>query len=149
MKIEIRKAIESDLDEIILLCKDHADYEQSAYDSKGKKEQLRQHLFSDRPALFCIMAELDGAIVGYATYMKQFSTWDGEFYIYMDCLYLRESARSQGIGEQLVNFIKTDGAQLGCQLIQWQTPDFNIRAIKFYKRIGAVGKSKERFFLNI
>lgn len=45
--------------------------------------------------------------------------------------------------------IKEEAQKLGCAMIQWQTPEFNKRAIKFYKRIGAVGKSKERFFLNV
>jgi hypothetical protein len=34
-----------------------------------------------------------------------------------------------------------------CVNIQWQTPVFNKRAIKFYNRIGATGKDKVRFTL--
>ena len=77
------------------------------------------------------------------------SYWDAGEYIYMDCLFIKESARSLGIGEKLVRKIQKEGEALGCNLIQWQTPDFNVRAIKFYNRIGATSKSKERFFLNI
>ncbi|MBL4707385.1 MAG: hypothetical protein JKY48_02970 [Flavobacteriales bacterium] len=36
--------------------------------------------------------------------------------------------------------------QLGASLIQWQTPDFNVDAIRFYKRRGATSKLKGRFF---
>ena len=60
-----------------------------------------------------------------------------------------EAARGFGIGEKLVNRMKLETQKLGCDLIQWQTPDFNERAIKFYKRIGATSKSKERFYLNV
>ncbi len=81
--------------------------------------------------------------------MKQFSTWDAEHYIYMDCLFLNENWRGFSLGEKLVDIIKEEARKLGCSLIQWQTPDFNIRAIKFYNRIGATYKTKERFFLKL
>ena len=85
----------------------------------------------------------------YATYMRQYATWDACEYIYMDCLFIKEFARGYGLGEKLVNKIKQEGKKLRCDLIQWQTPDFNIRAMKFYRRIGSVSNSKERFFFPI
>jgi len=66
----------------------------------------------------------------------------------MDCLYMREEARSQGIGAVFMDRIKELSRDLGCHLIQWQTPDFNVRAIQFYKRIGGRALQKERFFLD-
>ena len=45
--------------------------------------------------------------------------------------------------------ILKEAQKLECVLIQWQTPDFNKRAMKFYNRIGAKSKNKERFFLTI
>ncbi|MEM1328049.1 MAG: GNAT family N-acetyltransferase [Bacteroidota bacterium] len=145
----IRFAEQKDLPEIIQLCALHAAYEQSDYNESGKAEALAQSLFSESPALFCLVVEEGSELIGYATYMPQYSTWDAKFYVYMDCLFMKEAARSKGIGQQLVERIQLEGVQLGCDLIQWQTPDFNHRAIKFYKRIGATAKSKERFFLAI
>ncbi|MFT5917067.1 MAG: hypothetical protein ACI81T_003581, partial [Bacteroidia bacterium] len=49
----------------------------------------------------------------------------------------------------LIRRIQSEAKKLNCSLIQWQTPDFNTRAMKFYKRIGASSKSKERFFLEV
>jgi GNAT superfamily N-acetyltransferase len=81
--------------------------------------------------------------------MKQFSTWDTDFYIYMDCLFLTEESRGYGIGEKMMNVIKLEAKKLNCSLIQWQTPNFNTRAIKFYNRIGGISKTKERYFLKV
>ena len=47
--------------------------------------------------------------------------------------------------EKVIEYSKTQD----CDLIQWQTPDFNEKAIEFYNRIGGKSKSKERFYLNI
>jgi GNAT superfamily N-acetyltransferase len=145
----IRFARKSDLPAVVNLCALHAAYEQSGYTENHKAERLSRHLFSDPPTLYCLVVEAERDLIGYATYMKQYSTWDAEFYIYMDCLFMTEAARGMGIGEKIVDRIKAEGARLNCEHIQWQTPDFNTRAIKFYRRIGATSKSKERFFLNI
>ncbi|REL24017.1 GNAT family N-acetyltransferase [Rhodohalobacter sp. SW132] len=143
----IRFAKETDLAEIVELCHQHALYEKSEYDKTGKQEKLKTHLFCDQPHFNCLVAEVHNEVVGYATYIKQFATWDADFYIYMDCLFLNEKSRGYGIGEQIMNRIKEESQKMGCNLIQWQTPDFNTGAIRFYKRIGATSKSKERFFL--
>jgi len=146
---EIRFAQPKDIEQIIALCEAHAQYEQAEYYKENKTEQLTKDLFSHDKKLYCLVVERNDRLIGYATYMKQYATWDAEEYIYMDCLFMDESARGLGLGEKLVHKIQEEGAKLGCNLIQWQTPDFNTRAIKFYKRIGANSKSKERFFLEI
>ena len=145
----IRFVKPSDLNELTLLCQAHAKYEQAPFSTQNKKESLEKHLFSQFPTLYCLVVELDSKLIGYATYMKQFSTWDAKFYLYMDCLFLNEESRGLGLGEVLMNRIKEEAVKLDCNLIQWQTPTFNLGAIKFYRRIGAEGKTKERFFWKI
>ena len=86
----IRPAEKVDLPELVHLCRLHAAYEESAYDSENKENKLKHHLFSEYPSLFCLVAEYETKVVGYITYMKQFSTWDADFYVYMDCLFLLE-----------------------------------------------------------
>ena len=145
----IRFAKKEDLNELVNLCEEHAQYEKVEYSSLNKKQLLEESIFSEIPSLFCLVVEVDKKLIGYATYMKQFSTWDAAYYIYMDCLFLKEGWRGFGLGEKLIEQIKIEGKGLECSLIQWQTPNFNTRAIKFYNRIGATSKTKERFFLTI
>jgi len=145
----IRFAKKEDINQIIDLCEAHAHYEKCDYLRDGKLEKLSNDLFSDIPKLFCLVVEKDTKLIGYATYMKQYSTWDANEYIYMDCLFVNEETRGFGLGAKLIRRIQEEGKKLGCNLIQWQTPDFNVRAIKFYKRIGATSKEKERFFLEM
>lgn len=142
----IRFIQEKEIDALLVLCAKHADYEKTNYDPKGKKEALTQALFTEKPDLYCLVAVLNEKIVGYATYTKQYSTWDARHYIYMDCLFLTEETRGQGIGKAMMERIKIEALHWGCQLIQWQTPDFNVDGMRFYNRLGAVSKSKERYF---
>lgn len=146
---QIRFAIESDLPQLIKLCEHHASFEESQYQSFGKEKSLINHLFIENPALYCVVVELNNQLLGYATYMRQFSTWDACFYLYMDCLFLLESSRGLGIGKEIMKHITKQAILLNCTQIQWQTPKFNQHAIKFYEQIGAASKTKERFFLQI
>lgn len=146
MDYTIRKALPEDMTEIINLCEEHAAYEQASYNRPGKAEKLSFHLFSKEPRLFCLIAEQNSSIAGYATYMFEFSTWDAAFYCHMDCLYLRPAYRGFGMGEALVHEIEKQAKLSGIDLIQWQTPVSNVRAIKFYHRIGATSKEKLRLY---
>lgn len=148
MNIEIRKAERTNVSEIISLCAAHAEYEKSEYSALGKAEKLESCLFDVNTRFFCYLAFSNNVIVGYATCMLEFSTWDAEYYMHMDCLYVKPDYRSMGIGEMFIKHIATKARELGCKVIQWQTPVWNSRAIKFYHRVGAVSKEKLRMYLN-
>jgi GNAT superfamily N-acetyltransferase len=147
--MEIRFAQKKDLPQIIALCKEHAEYEKAEYEPKNKFDLLSISIFGQNPVLSCLVVESENAIMGYATYTKQYSTWDASFYIYLDCLFLKEQTRGKGLGKVIMEKIKEYGKTQNCNSIQWQTPDFNERAIEFYNKIGGKSKSKERFYLNI
>lgn len=149
MDYNIRKATPSDIFEIINLCVAHAEYEKASYNSVGKAERLEKMLFCENPHLHCLIAESNKKIVGYATFSCECSTWNAAYYTHMDCLFLSESYRGFGIGEALVNEIIKHSIREEAHHIEWQTPIFNERSIKFYNRIGAISKEKIRFTLAI
>ncbi|BDD06495.1 GNAT family N-acetyltransferase [Aureibacter tunicatorum] len=145
-EIIIRKIRMNEVPDLISMCEAHADFEQATYINNDQEEILKECLFQLNPPLYCVVALREQSIMGYATYMKQFSTWDAEYYMYLDCLYLVEEARGLGYGRKIMEFIKSEALRLGCRQMQWQTPEFNDQAVRFYKGMGAVNKSKERFF---
>lgn len=144
----IRPVKNSDIDQVVELCAKHAKYENASYEKKGKASRLKKALFKTPPSLFCFVAEKDGQIIGYSTITKEFSTWDADYFLHMDCLYILEDSRGLGLGTMFINTIKKFCVQSACTHIQWQTPSDNIEAIKFYNNQGAIRKNKKRFFLN-
>ncbi len=142
----IRTAQKSDVTALVELCKKHADFEQALYSDTNKSVLLEEKLFDSQLGIQCLVVVKDGNLVGYTTYMKQFSTWDVDFYVYLDCLYLEPEIRGLGIGKELMYKVKTYATAEKCIGVQWQTPNFNTKAITFYKKIGAKSKAKERFF---
>lgn len=145
----IRKCEKDDLPSLVELCLKHSDYEQAIYNPTGKQELLAKAIFSDRQKLFCYVIESNGKIGGYFSYTFDFSTWDARTFLYLDCLYLEAEFRGFRIGEMVFHKLKVIAKQNDCVNIQWQTPVFNDRAIKFYNRIGGIGKDKTRFFIDI
>jgi GNAT superfamily N-acetyltransferase len=149
MEYSIRNCEPSDLYKLVVLCQKHAEFEKANFSPEGKEENLRKALFAENPKLYCLVVATNETIVGYVSYTFDYSTWDAADFMYMDCLFLEEEARSFGIGEVLIDKLKEIAAEKNCINIQWQTPQFNERAIKFYNRIGANGKDKVRFTLDL
>jgi ribosomal protein S18 acetylase RimI-like enzyme len=149
MEFIIRECEENDLPILVELCQKHSDYEQAIYNVTGKEELLKKAIFSDTQKLFCYIIESNRKLAGYFSFTFDFSTWDAKSFLYLDCLYLDPEFRGQNIGERVFDKLKEIAKHNDCINIQWQTPVFNERAIKFYNRIGGTGKDKKRFFINI
>jgi GNAT superfamily N-acetyltransferase len=149
MNERIRDVEPADIPALVRLCAEHAAYERCDYDPSGKAEMLSEHLFSRCPALFCLIVENErGEAAGYATFSREFSTWSASYFLHLDCLYLRPESRNRGLGRSLIRTVSRRALELGCRQIQWQTPNFNEGAIRFYRRLGAKEKAKLRFFLD-
>lgn len=149
LNYSIRPCQPADLTVLVQLCHQHARYEQAAYEGAGKEERLHQALFGEHPSLHCWIVEAVGQPAGYATFTFDYSTWDAGYFLHLDCLYLEPGYRGQGIGETLLRRLQQLAAEKGCVNVQWQTPDFNEGAIRFYKRMGGTGREKVRFILPV
>jgi GNAT superfamily N-acetyltransferase len=88
-------------------------------------------------------------LLGYAAYSLEFATWTGREYVHLDCLFVRDTNRGNGIGQALLARVTQAATELGAREIQWQTPDWNAEAIRFYQRAGATGRHKVRFTLQL
>lgn len=143
----IRPCEERDLPDLVNLCKAHAEYEKSEYSVDGKEQGLREGIFGEPKRLHVWIVEVDGKPEGFTSFTFDFSTWEASSFLYMDCLYLNEICRGKGIGTEIMNRIRKVAKEKKCVNIQWQTPEFNAMAIRFYVGLGSVGKQKMRFFM--
>ena len=149
MEYLIRDFQEDDIDDLIQLCAKHAAHELSDYDETGKAARLKNALLSSTPPLHCWIVEVNELIVGYATFTFDFSTWNACRYLHVDCIYIEDNFRGRGIGAVIMNRLKNVARENGCVNVQWQTPVFNKKAIRFYEKINARGLDKKRFYIDI
>ncbi len=140
-----------DLPELVELCALHAAYERAPYVADRQAERLAEAVFSEAPSLFAWVARQSGTpgLAGYMTAVIEVATWPARPFLYMDCLYLRECARGQGLGRAMMAALTRFAAAQGLRQAQWQTPPDNALGIRFYRSIGATAAPKLRFSLPV
>jgi GNAT superfamily N-acetyltransferase len=75
-------------------------------------------------------------IVGFALYFAHYSTWRGAC-TYLEDLYVSPQHRGVGVGMMLFRECVLHASRLGHQRVMWQALDWNVRAHKFYRDLGA------------
>jgi GNAT superfamily N-acetyltransferase len=145
----VRRVGRQDMAALVAMCDEHARYERAPGLPAGVAGRLEQALFATPPRLQAWIAEAHGELLGYATASTEFSTWQAREFMHMDCLFVRGGRRGAGIGASLLAAVIAVARHAGCAEIQWQTPDWNTDAARFYRRTGAIEKPKRRFFLQL
>ncbi|MBB5211969.1 GNAT family N-acetyltransferase [Microbulbifer hydrolyticus] len=150
MAIVIRPATPADIQVLIPLIAEHAAYEADHFSQNTEfAERLEEAAFGAQPRVQLWLALDAEYLLGYAATTREFSTWSAAEYLHLDCLYLRETRRGEGIGRQLINATVDYARQRGLKEMQWQTPEWNHRAIEFYRSLGAQALEKQRFYLEV
>ncbi|MDP7493001.1 MAG: GNAT family N-acetyltransferase [Candidatus Undinarchaeales archaeon] len=84
-----------------------------------------------------VIAEHDGAPVGFALFFHNYSTFLGRHGIYIEDLYVRPEHRGKGCGKQLLAHLADLAVERGCGRLEWWVLDVNRPAIDFYGSLGA------------
>jgi len=133
----VREARESDVERIRQLIIQLATYERAADQVKVTNDQLRSALFVGRPAVYALVAEADGEVVGFALYFLNFSTWEGVHGIYLEDLFVLPEHRGSGLGKALLQSLATMAVTRGYARFEWWVLDWNKPSIDFYRAMGA------------
>ena len=141
---QIRPATPADVALILRLVRELAEFEREPEAVVATEEMLAAALFGERPAAEAVIAELDGAPVGFALFFQNFSTWTGRPGIYLEDLYVTPAARGSGTGTALLRYLAGIALDRGCGRFEWAVLDWNEPAINFYRAMGAVGMDEWR-----
>ena len=133
----IRAAEPRDLDGIVRLIAGLAEFERLTHLLEVTPEKLRPHLFGARPVAEALVAEQGDALVGFALFFTNFSTFLARPGLYLEDLFVEPAQRGHGIGEALLTRLAQLAAERGCGRFEWSVLDWNEHAIRFYERMGA------------
>jgi GNAT superfamily N-acetyltransferase len=135
----IRAALPADVQEILVMVRELAEYERSPEQARATQAQLHEALFGENPSVFALIAEDDtsGDTVGFALWFRNFSTWTGTHGAYLEDLYVRPAARGAGHGKALLAAIAAICVERGYERFEWSVLDWNEPAIRVYRSIGA------------
>lgn len=138
MSLHIRPARPGDAPVVFGFIRELAAYERLAHEVDATEATIDAALFSETPRVFCDIAEWDGEPVGFALWFYNFSTFRGRHGIYLEDLYVRESARGRGIGKALLAALAGRCRDEGLARLEWWVLDWNAPSIAFYESLGAV-----------
>src|SRR5436305_6473757 len=77
-----------------------------------------------------------GRLVGYALHPFTYSSFRTNPRMWLEDLFVEESARGTGAGEKLFTAFVRDAASCGCHRVDWHVLEWN-PARAFYERMGA------------
>jgi GNAT superfamily N-acetyltransferase len=137
MTVTIRRAVETDVPTILELIHALAVYEREPEAAVATKEDLLRDGFGASPAFHVLLAELDGAPIGFAFYFYTYSTWRGRRCLYLEDLFVRPEARGRGAGLALMRALAREAIEQRCARMVWQVLDWNAPSIAFYEQLGA------------
>ena len=134
----LRPAEPADAATIVDLIRELAAYEKLEDQAKATPEEIRRHLFGEKPAAEVILAEVGGRPVGFALFFPTFSTFRGQPGLYLEDIFVRPDHRGRGIGKALLARIAALAVARGCGRLEWSVLDWNEPSIGFYRSLGAV-----------
>ena len=135
--VTIRLATVEDVSEIRRLIVGLALYEKEPEETvEVTLDELRRDGFGAQPVFRCLLAEVDGAAIGFALFFYNYSTWQGRC-LYLEDLYVEEAGRGSGTGTLLLKTVAAIAHAEGCKRMSWQALDWNTPALDFYKALGA------------
>ena len=134
---KMRQAEVGDVVEILALIKELALYEHLLDEVVATEELLKETLFGINSPAEVQLAYAENGILGFALYFRTFSTFLGRPGIYLEDLYVRESARGRGVGEALLRQLAHRTLEIDGGRLEWAVLNWNGPAIGFYQKMGA------------
>lgn len=137
MSIKILTAEKKHLSDIHSLLRELAEYQHLTSDFKISIDRLSELIF-DEKSVNALVAECDGTVAGIALYYTSgVSTFSGNHILYLEDIYIKDSARRNGIGRELFNRLRAIAKKENCCKIEWKCQSWNVNAGSFYKIMGS------------
>jgi GNAT superfamily N-acetyltransferase len=138
----VRWATPDDASVIVRFIRGLAEFEQEpASGVKVTEADIVRDGFGERPQFEVLIAEQQRSPVGFALFFMNYSTWEGTSGLYIEDLFVDESARSTGAGRALMAAASAVAKDRGCARLELSVLDWN-PARAFYERLGMSHQQK-------
>lgn len=135
--LQIYKAKENNIQQIINLIKEFAEFEKLSQFCKVSENDLREAIFGENKFIYCLVAESEDEIVGYALFFPVFKSFRGERSMFLEDLYVSPKMRGKGLGLKMLKEVARTAKERNCVRLDWQALKWNAPAIEFYEKLGA------------
>jgi GNAT superfamily N-acetyltransferase len=136
--ISIAPASENDVPLILSFIRKLAEYEKLSHLVVATEANVHSNVFGPNPVAEVLLAYWDAQPVGFALYLRNFSTFLGQPGIYLEDLFVDPEHRGKGIGKALLIQLAKIALERGYGRLEWAVLDWNTPSIEFYRSLGAV-----------
>lgn len=133
----LRSARLADVPALFRLVKANAEFHQSLPEVVGSLDALANHLFGNRSYAEAVVATRAEAIVGFALYFTNYSTFLTQPGLFIEDLFVEADYRGQGVGKALLTDLAQRAIERNCGRLEWLVKTWNQSAIAFYQSLGA------------
>ena len=133
MEITIRPAKKTDCQRLMELIHELAVYEKAPEQVEVSIAHFEASGFGASPVWWCLVAEVQGIVVGMALYYIRYSTWKGQR-MYLEDLIVSEDMRGNKIGSILFDALIAEAKTKQFKGMNWQALDWNEPALNFYRK---------------
>ncbi|WP_144549101.1 GNAT family N-acetyltransferase [Peribacillus simplex] len=145
--MSIQKATLHELESLTELFDLYRVFYEQASDPGRSREFLRERLTNGESVVF--MAYAEGNPIGFVQLYPSFSSVSMMRSWVLNDLFVKESARKKGFGEELLNAAITFARETGAKGVSLETGKDNVNAQKLYEKIGFVRESNHFYFFSI
>ena len=141
--VSVRPARREDWPRMVELDRQLAVFEKLPPPTDAEAARLGAMIF-DAKRIEALVAERDGRIEGLAVFWESLgSSFRARPFIYLEDLVVDEAARSAGVGDALMAALAREGVRRGAMRIEWAVLDWNVNAMRFYRRIGGAPQQND------
>jgi len=135
--LSIRRATPRDAALVLKMIRGLAEYERLAHQMDATVGQIRRHGFGRRRYFEALICRRGRTAIGFALYFFTFSTFVGRPTLYLEDLFVLPEERGRGAGKALLSALARIAVRRGCGRLEWAVLDWNEKAFRFYRRLGA------------
>jgi GNAT superfamily N-acetyltransferase len=144
--MQIRHASRGDEADLALLLEDHERHYGAEVRPGAGAEGAA---FLTGGGTLCLVADDGGTLVGFAILNPYFPGPRLTHGLFLKELYVAATARSAGVGEQLISGIRALARERGDTRVIWTTGEENTGSQRFYDRLGMRREKKVYFVMDI
>lgn len=145
-KIKIQPGRECDVNDIHHLLEELADSIDMKDKMKSVPANIVQYGFSSNPLFQTLLAKHEGNVIGLCLYFFTYSSWMGVPGIYIQDLFVKKKYREQNVGKNLIIETINNNQSKDINHVILKVDETNIRAKKFYERLGFEFKPEEHTY---
>lgn len=102
----------------------------------GGVDALLQHGFGREPRFRVLLAEDQGATLGFCLFLPEYSSWRGAMGVFVQDIYLRAGARGKGVGRGLLAATYAAAQDWQPAFMALMVKRSNLPTIGFYQSMG-------------